>query len=141
MRPLSRFLEAQQEVYDKALEEIKAGRKQSHWMWFIFPQFKGLGQSSTAHFYAIDCKEEAEAYLTHPLLGARLREISKALLNHKHKNALQIFGTPDYLKLKSSMTLFSFVDDSTEQFFAKVLEQFFNGEMDQRTIALMKVDD
>src|ERR1700709_704106 len=104
---LSRFLTAQEKDYATALAEIKNGRKRSHWMWYIFPQIAGLGFSETSRFYALKDQAEAEAYLQHPVLGSRLIEISKALLEIEDNHATRIFGNPDDLKLKSSMTLFS----------------------------------
>src|SRR5690348_3268527 len=106
---LDRFVRAQEEVYCRALSEITLGRKRSHWMWFIFPQIDGLGCSSTAKFYAIKSKDEAKAYLNHPRLGKRLNECAEALLKIKGKSATEIFGYPDDLKLRSSMTLFASV--------------------------------
>jgi len=108
---LNRFVEAQEEIYPRALAEIKLSRKRSHWMWFIFPQIDGLGHSSTARLYAIKSKEEAKAYLDHPVLGKRLIECSEALLKIKGKSAEEIFGYPDDLKLRSSMTLFASVSE------------------------------
>src|SRR5476651_2122605 len=102
-RSLKRFTDAQQSVYPTALSEIKNGRKRSHWMWFIFPQIQGPGFSETSRYYAIKDLQEAEAYLRHPVLGSRLIEISKTLLKSAGNNATVIFGSPDHLKLKSSM--------------------------------------
>ena len=107
---IERFVEAQKEVYNRALEEIKSGKKRTHWMWFIFPQIKGLGLSMTSIFYSIKEAEEAKEYLGHPLLGHRLREISQALLELKTDNPAEVFGSPDDMKLRSSMTLFDTVD-------------------------------
>jgi len=125
---LNRFIAAQDTQYDKALSEIKLGYKSSHWMWFIFPQIKGLGSSSAAEQYALKSKEEALEYLNHKVLGYRLIEITKALLEIEHNNAYKIFGTPDDLKLKSCMTLFSLVDQNRENTFVKVLDKYFEGE-------------
>jgi uncharacterized protein (DUF1810 family) len=136
---LIRFVEAQDDVYERALAELKQGLKESHWMWFIFPQIEGLGRSSTAHFYGIKCVNEAKAYLEHPLLGQRLIECSDALLQHKGKSASDIFGFPDDLKLKSSMTLFARISKSeSESVFSRVLGQYFAGQSDQQTVALLK---
>lgn len=134
---LNRFLEAQESVYEQALAEIKSGRKKSHWMWYIFPQFAGLGYSDTAKFYAIGSVEEAKAYLNHPVLGTRLREITQELLNAENSNAHRIFGSPDDLKLRSSMTLFSLVDQTPDFMFKKVLDHYFNGQSDEKTLTLV----
>lgn len=133
---LQRFIDAQQSVYQQALSEITKGRKQSHWIWFIFPQMKGLGSSSNAQYYGIGSLEEANAYLAHPLLGARLIEISKALLNLPHKNARAVMGSPDDQKLRSSMTLFTQVPGA-DPVFGQVLQTYFGGRMDEHTIELL----
>lgn len=138
MNDLKRFLEAQETDYAAALAEIRRGRKQSHWMWYIFPQIAGLGFSSTSKFYAIKDRAEAENYLTHPLLGKRLIEISNALLEVEGKTVNQIFGSPDDVKLKSSMTLFGALDD-TNPVFREVLDKYFNSALDQRTLELIDV--
>lgn len=106
-------------------------------MWFIFPQYKGLGWSETSQFYSIQDIDEARSYLHHPILGSRLREISSALLNLKSNDATAVMGSPDDLKLKSCMTLFSFVDTSGESLFKQVLHTFYQGEFDQKTLALL----
>ncbi len=133
---LERFIKAQEESYEIALGEIKQGRKESHWMWYIFPQIKGLGHSSTAQYYAIQSRAEAEAYLCHPILSKRLLEISEELLNIESNDASAVFGYPDDLKLKSSMTLFSLISRKTV--FKRVLDKFFDGEIDERTVELLK---
>jgi uncharacterized protein (DUF1810 family) len=133
---LSRFLEAQQGVYSQALAEVKSGKKTRHWMWFIFPQLKGLGHSETAQFYGISNHEEAVQYLNHPVLGARLVEICKELRNLQTANAVRVFGPVDALKLKSSMTLFS-LSEHTHPVFQQVLDRFFEGEKDESTILLL----
>ena len=130
---LSRFMEAQGHSYEVALAEIKRGKKQSHWMWYIFPQIQGLGQSEISRFYAIKDKDEAAAYLKHPVLGARLVEICNALLKLPSNSAHEIFGSPDDLKLKSSMTLFSALEN-TNPVFQAVLNKFFSGEPDFNTL-------
>lgn len=135
---LTRFVDAQQTSYQAALSEITNGRKRSHWMWYIFPQIAGLGFSSTSKFYAIKDRDEAENYLAHPLLGKRLVEISNALLEIEGKTANQIFGSPDDMKLKSSMTLFDTLDNSNPVF-RKVLDKYFNGAKDWRTLELIDV--
>ncbi len=134
---LDRFVQAQEEVYPRALAELKLGRKRSHWMWFIFPQIDGLGYSSTAKFYAIKSKDEAKAYLDHPLLGKRLRECGEALLKIEGKSAAEIFAYPDDLKLRSSMTLFASASGA-ESVFSRVLAQYFGDEPDQRTLELLQ---
>lgn len=133
---LRRFLDAQAQSYKNALNEIKQGRKQSHWMWYIFPQISGLGFSSTSRHYALRDLEEATAYLQHPVLGSRLQEITEVLLSLPEKNATQIFGSPDDLKLKSSMTLFRQVSGASE-IFENVLKTYFNGSSDSRTLAIL----
>ncbi|WP_162426991.1 DUF1810 domain-containing protein [Pontibacter pudoricolor] len=134
---LNRFLEAQESTYQTALSEIRNGRKCSHWMWFIFPQVAGLGFSETSQFYAIKTIDEAAAYLNHPVLGKRLSEISEALLTIDGRSANQIFGSPDDMKLKSSMTLFAAVSDA-DPVFRKVLEKYFNNQEDTKTLQLLK---
>ncbi len=133
---LQRFLSAQANTYNTALNEIKNGKKQSHWMWFIFPQLKGLGLSSTSKFYAISDLKEAEAYLNHPILGNRLIEITEVLLKLENKSAREIFGSPDDKKLLSCMTLFRMVDNSPSVFH-EVLNKYFNGKLDKRTLQLL----
>jgi len=132
---LSRFLKAQEYDYEQALREIRGGRKRSHWMWYIFPQIQGLGFSSTAQYYAIRDLQEAKDYLAHPVLGARLKEISSVLLDLEGLSASEIFGYPDDLKLRSSMTLFRLAD-LNEPIFLEVLEKYYDGEPDSRTVDL-----
>ena len=132
MDGLERFVQAQEGSYARALQEIKNGRKTSHWMWYIFPQLSGLRHSQTARYYAIRDRAEAAAYMAHPVLGSRLLEISSELLKLKSSDAREIMGWPDDLKLKSSMTLFGLV--SREPVFRQVLEQYFGGEEDQYTV-------
>ncbi|MCC6515729.1 MAG: DUF1810 domain-containing protein [Chitinophagales bacterium] len=136
---LDRFLSAQEEDYALAYNEIKAGRKQSHWIWYIFPQLAGLGSSSTSIYYGIKNIEEAKEYLDHPILGVRLIEICKVLLTLKNTNANSIFGSPDDLKLKSCMTLFSIVDTSTDNIFLNVLNKYFQGKKDINTCVILGV--
>ncbi|MDD1621294.1 MAG: DUF1810 domain-containing protein [Methylococcaceae bacterium] len=133
---LNRFQEAQENVYGTALSELKNGRKLSHWMWFVFPQIEGLGNSSTAKRYAIKSMEEAKAYLNHPILGSRLIECTKTLLNIKGLSASDIFGHPDDLKFCSSMTLFEYVA-SKNSLFSEALDQYFGGQKDAKTLALI----
>ena len=135
---LERFLKAQENSYENALAEIGAGKKISHWMWYIFPQYKGLGLSETSQYYSINSLEEAKQFLNHPVLGMRLREISNELLKLQETDAKAIFGKPDYLKLKSSMTLFAEVDGSGNKIFQKVLDKFYEGQKDLRTLAFLK---
>jgi uncharacterized protein (DUF1810 family) len=133
---LIRFLEAQNQVYLKALSEIKNGKKNTHWMWYIFPQIKGLGSSETAQYYGIKDLNEAAAYLQHPILGKHLVEISEELLNLNGKTATQLFGTPDDMKLRSCVTLFANVKNANPVF-QKVLEKYFNGTPDELTLQLL----
>jgi uncharacterized protein (DUF1810 family) len=133
---LQRFIEAQENDYQLAFAEIKRGRKQSHWMWYIFPQLQGLGFSETSKYYGIRSLDEAKAYLEHPVLGGRLVRICKKLLELDVNDARQIFGSPDDMKLRSSMTLFATVP-GCEQVFDKVLKKFFQGEPDLQTMTLL----
>jgi len=133
---LSRFLNAQQNTYEDALREITAGRKRSHWMWYIFPQLLGLGFTDTSKYYAVKDLQEAQAYLSHPVLGERLIGISKALMAQEKRDAQAVFGSPDELKLKSSMTLFSLVP-AADLVFRQVIDAFFDGELDQKTLQLL----
>lgn len=132
---LKRFIEAQEGSYTNALNEIRAGRKRTHWMWFMFPQLIGLGFSETSKFYSITDVQEAEAYLNDPILGTRLFELCNALLELPVRNAHQIFGSPDDLKLKSCMTLFASLDRSP--IFEAVLVKYFNGEEDPTTLRIL----
>lgn len=134
---LQRFEDAHRQDYETALAEIRRGRKTSHWMWYIFPQLKGLGYSPTAQYYSIENLAEAEAFLAHPVLGVHLVEISRALLALETNNADLVFGYPDNLKLRSSMTLFAQVREANPVF-GQVLDKFFEGKPDQRTLALLK---
>lgn len=133
---LDRFVEAQEKFYGVALSEIKNGRKRSHWMWFIFPEIAGLSYSTTSKLYAIKNIDEAAAYLQHPILGIRLVTISQQLLKLENNNAHSVFGSPDDIKLQSSMTLFSSVHDS-DTVFGLVLEKFFKGVKDSNTLAIL----
>jgi uncharacterized protein (DUF1810 family) len=135
---LRRFLAAQDGggTYERALAELRAGRKTSHWMWFVFPQLAGLGQSAMSRRYAIGSLEEARAYLAHPVLGPRLRECSQALLSHPDRSAAEILGGIDAVKLRSSMTLFAAADPA-EPLFAGVLAQFCAGARDRETERLL----
>lgn len=137
---LKRFMQAQEANYEIALSEIRRGRKQSHWMWYIFPQIAGLGFSETSKFYAIKDINEAEEFFNHPILGSRLVLICDELLKLECNNANNIFGSPDDLKLRSSMTLFSSLHNSNPVFEA-VLEKFFNGRKDEKTLRLTGSND
>lgn len=129
---LTRFLTAQESIYQQVLAELKNGKKRSHWMWFIFPQIQGLGKSPTSIFYAIKTKEEAQAYLNHTILGQRLLECTNIVLSIKGRYASEIFGFPDDMKLKYSMTLFSSIYDDNYPF-KQVLDKFFQGKKDDKT--------
>ena len=132
----NRFITAQEPVYEDVLRELAAGEKTRHWMWFIFPQLRGLGRSSTASFYAIASEAEARAYWRHPVLGARLSECCSALLCIRGKTAHEVFGSPDDMKLKSSMTLFERAAPEA-RVFAQVLDRYFEGKRDERTLELL----
>ena len=134
---LDRFVKAQEYDYDTALREIRGGRKRSHWMWYIFPQLRGLGYSSTAQFYGIRDLQEARDYMAHPLLGPRLLEISEALLELETDNPSAVMGYPDDLKLCSCMTLFELAAPE-QPVFARVLEKYYAGRRDQRTLTLLR---
>ncbi len=135
---LNRFKEAQAHAYDRALSEIRRGRKTGHWMWYVFPQLRGLGRSGTADYYGIGGLEEAKAYLDDPVLRPRLIEISEALMRLEGKDAGRIFGYPDELKLRSCMTLFEAASLRKESVFSRVLDAFYDGERDGRTLELLK---
>ena len=140
MNDLNRFIEAQEKVYEKALEEIKNGHKRSHWIWYIFPQIQGLGFSSTSKFYAIADTTEARAYIENDLLRERLIEISESLLKLDTHNATEVMGTPDDLKLHSSMTLFKIVAPEYDVF-EKVLDKFFDGKLDPLTLEMLNFEE
>ena len=133
---LDRFLEAQERMYETALKEIKNGEKESHWMWYIFPQLRGLGRSQMAYIYGINGPEEAKAYLDHPILSARLIEICEALLEYKDQDIEEILGDIDAMKLRSSMTLFALISEN-ESVFHQVLDCFYNGSLDQVTLKVI----
>ena len=135
---LSRFVQAQQDDYAQALAEIRSGRKRSHWMWYVFPQFDGLGHSSMSRQYSIKSVPEAEAYLRHPILGPRLLECCQAALSVEGRSALEIFGSPDDMKLRSCVTLFACVSPAGSVFH-RLLDKYFQGERDDRTLRLMVV--
>ncbi len=136
MSNLDRFIEAQDGVYEVAYNEIKNGKKRNHYMWFIFPQLKGLGMSYMSNYYGIDGISEAKEYLNHGILGKRLKEITKVLLSVENKSSEEIFGSIDSIKLKSSMTLFNMVSD--DSIFIDVINKYFNGEKDNLTDSLLK---
>ncbi|MCI5067296.1 DUF1810 domain-containing protein [Acidovorax sp.] len=135
---LDRFLQAQEPVWPRVLAELRAGKKRTHWMWFVFPQIKGLGRSDMAQRYAIQSLAEAQAYLGHPVLAGRLRECCQILLAPESpSSALEVFGTPDDLKLRSCMTLFAEASAPGSVFDA-VLQKYFGGQKDERTLELLK---
>ena len=134
---LQRFLEAQQRSYETALAEISQGQKRTHWMWYIFPQIQGLGSSDTSRYYAIINAGEAINYLEHPVLGNRLKTISRVLIQVAGRTAHQIFGSPDDMKLHSSMTLFAGLP-GTDSVFQQVLDKYFGGEPDKKTLQILE---
>jgi len=136
MENLQRFVDAQQPVYETACEELRAGRKRSHWMWFIFPQLEGLGHSDMARRYAISSLEEARAYLAHPVLGHRLRECSRLVAGINGRTAEEIFGHPDDMKFRSSMTLFAQASDDNA-IFNECLQKYFAGAPDPATLQFL----
>ena len=133
---LQRFADAQNPVLQQVRAELRRGRKTGHWMWFIFPQIKGLGSSETAQYFAISSRQEAEAYLAHPVLGPRLRECSRLVTHILEKSVDQIFGYPNNLKFQSCMTLFAQATTENEVFL-EALNMYFGGEFDQKTLARM----
>lgn len=136
---LERFVDAQERMYDRALAEVKDGKKLSHWIWYIFPQLKGLGESYNSYFYGIDNIEEASAYLKHPILGARLREITATFLNLKGVNAQDVFGFLDAMKVRSCMTLFDEVAE--DDLYRKVIDRYYGGLADEKTLVLLSKSD
>jgi uncharacterized protein (DUF1810 family) len=136
---LSRFIEAQAPVYRSVLDELQAGRKTTHWMWFVFPQVSGLGRSEMAERFGISGPAEALAYLDHPVLGPRLEECVRTLLMHDDKSALQMLGSPDHMKLHSCLTLFIAIAPEA-LVFQQALDRFYSGQADGRTLALLKGD-
>ncbi len=134
---LKRFMAAQEGVYGGVLAELGSGRKRSHWMWFIFPQIDGLGHSPTAMYYAIKNMAAARAFLDHPVLGARIRECAEAVLAIEGRSASEIFGYPDDMKLKSSMTLFASVAEDPESVFNRVLDKYYGGGKDSATLRIL----
>lgn len=134
---LQRFIKEQQRDYTTAYVEVSQGKKRSHWMWYIFPQIVGLGMTATSHKYSIKSIDEAKAYLDHPYLGKNLINISKVLLSLDENDPYKIFGSPDYLKLCSSMTLFAEAAPE-EEVFQKVIEKYYGGKKDERTLAILE---
>jgi len=134
---LRRFTKAQRNTYDNAFAELRDGKKQTHWMWYIFPQIDGLGHSATSRRYAIKSIEEARQYLNHPVLGKRLLECVKVILAIEGRSISEIFGDPDDMKLKSSMTLFTCIPNSPSVLF-RVLDKYFNGNRDVKTLQLFE---
>jgi uncharacterized protein (DUF1810 family) len=133
---LERFIEAQAPIYAQALGELIAGEKQSHWMWFIFPQIAGLGQSAMSRAYAIQSLDEARAYLAHSLLGARLRECCQAVMNLRNRSVEEIFGSIDAMKFRSCLTLFTEANQDEVLFF-NLLEKYFDGDADEATLEIL----
>ena len=133
---IDRFLDAQKTSYAIALEEVRNGRKVSHWMWYIFPQLRGLGQSNAAWYYGIEDLDEARTYLANPVLGQRLREITRVALDLSETDPMILFGWPDNMKFRSCMTLFALV--SEDDLFARALDKFFGGREDSMTLELLK---
>ena len=134
---LQRFVDAQATAYRQVCEELRAGRKRSHWIWFIFPQIRGLGHSEMAQHYGVSSRQEAEAYLAHPVLGARLRECTRLVVEVEGRSVDQIFGDPDNLKFRSSMSLFASAAPD-EPVFRQALQKYFGGQLDPNTVALLK---
>lgn len=134
---LNRFVQAQAPIYPDALAELSTGCKRSHWMWFIFPQIDGLGFSATTERYSIKSSDEARAYMAHPVLGERLLECTRAVLGLEGRTAFEIFGSPDDMKLQSCMTLFAAISPAA-LVFSGVLDKYFKGEHDPRTVELIK---
>ncbi|USF88760.1 DUF1810 domain-containing protein [Candidatus Endoriftia persephonae] len=134
---LQRFLSAQGENIEGVLQELRRGQKRGHWMWYMFPQIKCLGHSSTSEYYAIQSASEATAYLQHPVLGSRLVACTNTVNEHQDLTAEQIFGYPDYLKFRSSMTLFNIVAGNDSPF-SHALDRFFEGEPDKRTLSILE---
>jgi uncharacterized protein (DUF1810 family) len=137
---LKRFLDAQATTYDRALAELKAGQKRSHWIWYIFPQYRGLGFSAMSQKYAIQSLEEAKAYLAHPILGDRLLECTTTVLGITGRSAYNIFGSPDDLKLRSCATLFAVVSPA-DSLFVQLLDRFYNGQRDTKTLHLLGLEE
>jgi len=140
MNDLSRFVNAQTTTYDQALQEIRSGKKMSHWIWYIFPQLKGLGMSQTSEFYGIEGLEEAKTYLSDPVLGQRLKEITTALAELPEYDPEKVLGYPDNLKVRSCMTLFHAADPD-EKLFQLILDKYFDGQKDPKTMEMLNSKD
>jgi uncharacterized protein (DUF1810 family) len=136
---LIRFLDAQDQIYERVVEELAKGRKETHWMWFVFPQLMGLGRSDMAQHYAIRDVDQAKRYLAERILGPRLRQVVRLLMDQKGKSAFEILGSPDDLKLRSCLTLFreAASNNTDRALFARALDQFCRGEADRRTLELL----
>jgi uncharacterized protein (DUF1810 family) len=134
---LERFVHAQDPVLEEVCSELRRGEKAGHWMWFVFPQIKGLGHSETTRFYAISSRNEAEAYLSHPVLGPRLRECTRRVIEVEGRSIAEIFRYPDNLKFMSSMTLFAHIA-AENQLFHDALNKYFGGQFDDRTLQLLR---
>lgn len=134
---LQRFVEAQDPIIDEVKKELRSGRKRTHWMWFVFPQMEGLGKSRKSRRYAISSRAEVEAYLEHPILGPRLRECTELVNDVEGRTANEIFGSPDDMKFRSSMTLFDAVAEDPAPF-RTALERYYDGEPDPKTIELLE---
>jgi uncharacterized protein (DUF1810 family) len=136
---LIRFLSAQDEVFAQVIDELTAGRKQTHWMWFILPQIAGLGRSTMTQHYAIQDLDQARRYLADPTLGARLRQVVNLMIDHKDKSAFEILDSPDDVKFRSCLTLFhkAAQEDGDRELFGKALDQFYRGQPDGRTLELL----
>ncbi len=137
---LDRFVTAQAPVFETALGELEAGRKRSHWMWFVFPQLRGLGRSPTAQFYGLGSLEEARAYLDHPVLGPRLKQCTQAVVDGAGASLAVIFGSPDDMKFRSSMTLFDRAADADGTLYRRALDRFCGGRPDDATLSLLATD-
>jgi uncharacterized protein (DUF1810 family) len=137
---LIRFVDAQDQIYEQVVEELTEGRKQTHWMWFIFPQLAGLGRSTMAQHYAIRDLDQARRYLADSILGPRLRQVVRLMIDQKNKSAFDVLGSPDDLKFRSCLTLFreAATDDSDRALFTKALNQFYRGKSDDRPLELMR---
>ena len=134
---LERFVQAQDPVFNEVCSQLRRGKKTGHWMWFVFPQIKGLGPSETTRFYAISSRAEAQAYLSHPVLGSRLRECTRHVIEIEGRSIAEIFGYPDNLKFMSSMTLFAHTA-ADNQLFLDAIKRYFGGQFDDRTVQLLR---
>ena len=137
MADLNRFIQAQSQYYTQALQELRAGQKRSHWMWFIFPQLKGLGHSSYASHYGVDSLQEARSYLQHPILGQRYLELCQVLATLPQQDIRAILGSPDDMKLRSSLTLFKIASDRKIALFQTLLDRYYQGADDPQTLKLL----